>query len=355
MVEVLHAPHPELGGLLLVGGEHFTAHVHNNPSEPAHQNHFTSKKKASLRTSFATAGSTAAAEARARSRTQDGVDARVRPISICTPMPARAPDAAHRGAPSTPAELMREDRVQRAPSGRWNDVYTSCYGSPTRLPPPPRRHTLRNRAQQASVLCTLTIASKQLRAPAAARPSRCKAEEARHPNLIDGTWTLALRRICCIEISDPSPEVKILVSRKEFSPDLMLVQRSTPATREEEGFRAEKAQAGPAEGHSHELRTVTVTPAAARRILRRGLSSFARSTSTQQSRLRELVAALKGSPCRHQQRHAQQSALAAQRMCGPAVWPGNGDGTRQPARDECRTPPGSRLAVAVDMRLPGSP
>jgi len=25
VVEVLHAPHPELGGLLLVGGEHFTA------------------------------------------------------------------------------------------------------------------------------------------------------------------------------------------------------------------------------------------------------------------------------------------------------------------------------------------
>ena len=41
VVEVLHAPHPELGGLLLVGGEHFTAHIPNNPSEPAHNHHFT--------------------------------------------------------------------------------------------------------------------------------------------------------------------------------------------------------------------------------------------------------------------------------------------------------------------------
>jgi len=28
VVEVLHAPHPKLLGLLLVGGEHLTAHTH---------------------------------------------------------------------------------------------------------------------------------------------------------------------------------------------------------------------------------------------------------------------------------------------------------------------------------------
>ena len=39
MVEVLHAPHPKLGGLLLVGGEHFTAESHMCCQSTCHHNH----------------------------------------------------------------------------------------------------------------------------------------------------------------------------------------------------------------------------------------------------------------------------------------------------------------------------